>query len=260
MLQFCHHNETPPVQPVMTFSQQMTLATHFREHIRTLCTRKVCAVCAIEQIDTSYACITDVVGVDLLLANIESSPDAPRDALTTTVINGMKYCIHPDAVQGSIITVCNDCKACLARGEVPLFSLVRIDPGPRPSDLVPLTFFEERLVSLYRTTWKTVFVLKPTGGPNLPPHARQKAAKGHVIAFPNPTPDDMVKTLLRPLHTLTDDLLVVFLNYSSNSTDLHKLAEQYPAIKVRGKEVVKWSIHLCKVRLIRMCTSSTCIL
>ncbi len=106
---------------------------------------------------------------------------------------------------------------------------------------------EEKLVSVIRTLGKLVLLIKADGAPNLAPDCRQQCSKGHVIAFTNVEPQNLVEALLMPLDQLPEHLQVVFLNIATNDVDLKKLATTCKAIRVRGREVLKWAIWLCTV-------------
>jgi len=255
LFEFCRIDETVPIPAPRTFKDTMAEAQRMRDHIAMQCQREVCGVCAIAKNDTKKVRAASIPNLELLLADGPRTPEAPRDALTTSELDGKRYCVHPKGVSdNNILVICATCMQALKTKRIPPNSLVCIDPGERPAgnpdpdlNLEPLTFIEERLVSIYRTAWKIVFIMKPPGSNNLPPSCRQKCAKGHVIAFPNPTPDDLAGKLLRHISSLAQDLQVIFLNYATEGKDIEKLAQTYPALKVRGRVCVKWALHLCKV-------------
>jgi len=277
--EFCGVGEVVALAPVPTFTDHVATARSFREHLFKECDRTLCAVCCVEKsnitqltigLDKStqptqpvtQAALPPLPNSNLLLADLppppggQHPPEAPRHAHTVATIAGKRYCLHPAGVNDHLVNTCATCLQALRNGALPEDSLVCIDPGPRPSTsldpsgtLPPLRFFEERLVSIIRPSSKIVFVIKPQGGCNLPPDARQQCSRGHIIAFPSTTPQDLHRALLRPLGQVPDDIQVIFLNFISGKDNLVERASQQTckAICVRGKVVLMWAEHLSRV-------------
>jgi hypothetical protein len=259
LIDFCGINTKADCPAAFSFEQHVALGKQFRSSLDDSCNLSLCAVCAIPQVGVDAVHINDLPNKNVLQADGPSTPEAPRHGLTTCTLQGIVYCMQPDAVKGERVAVCPACLASLKRQHVPKESLVRVDTGliprsPDPKlDLAPLRMLEERLVSVIRTLGKMVYLIKPDVAPNLPPQCRQQCSKGHVIAFPNVDPQHMAEVLLMPLNELPDMLQVVFLFTASNLDDLLKMASQCKAICVRGPEVLKWIVHLCQVSNPLMC-------
>jgi hypothetical protein len=255
LIEFCAINQTSVCPPAFTFEQHVELAQDFRDSLDESCNLTLCAVCAIPQAGVESVHIDDLPHKKLLCADEPSTPEAPRHGLTTCTLKKVVYCLQPDAVKENQVSACPACLSALKKQKIPKESLVRVDTGliprnPDPKlDLAPLRMLEERLVSPIRTLGKLVYLIKPDGGPNLPPQCRQQCSKGHVIAFPNVEPQQLTEALLIPLNEIPDILQVVMLNIASNEADLEQLASMCKAIHVRGREVFKWAVHLCRVRL-----------
>lgn len=263
LIDFSGVNETSVCPEPPSFHQHVAWAQQFRDHVDKSCDLTLCAVCAIPQADVVALHIDHLPNKDLLRADGDKDdPTAPRHALTVCTIKKVKYCLQPDGVivsgtplRKNTVRVCASCQKDLKRGVIPKESLVRVDAGiipqsPNPKlNLAPLRMLEERMVSRIRTLGKLVLLIKTDGPSNLPPDCRQMCSKGHVIAFPNVEPQQLVNALLMPLNAVPETLQVVFLNIANNYADLVKLAAACKAIHVRGREVLKWAVHLCSVRI-----------
>jgi hypothetical protein len=126
---FCHFEEVVPLPPLPTFSDLMSIAKGFREHIAATCTRSLCAVCATPKEKVVRISYTKIPHAHLLLDAGSKSPAYPRHAHTTTLLGGSLYCLHPHAVEGDYVDICDECMASLKRKNIPPTSLVCIDPG-----------------------------------------------------------------------------------------------------------------------------------
>ena len=127
-----------------------------------------------------------------------------------------------------------------------------IPAGSIPDGLVPLTRIEENLVSKYRVH-RNLYVMKPAGWGWSAAGTQQLCHRAHVIATPNTGPDLVRDCLLEHPDKLADSLQVVFLvlvesdDPATISAAVKKMVERSPALHIRGAEVVKWAMHLCKV-------------
>jgi hypothetical protein len=207
--------QAPRELPGRHFQRHQATATAFRSTMDQHMPRHRCAVCAClnPKADTLACNLTAarssrsaIPNMELLRADYPKSPDAPRDAHTTAIVQRMgkptshAYClwvdsettVQPEGVQphDTWVNVCKECHGALkgtsARSPcAPPCSLVRIDPGI--NDLPPLTPLEAVIVAPLRTN-KHIIVLRPAF-PNQPEDQRQKAMRGHVIAFPSVHPN-----------------------------------------------------------------------
>jgi hypothetical protein len=254
LIVFCGVDMKPLCPAAASFEDNVALAKQFRYSLEKSCTLTLCAVCAIPQPEVNAVHIDALPNKEILRGDGNSTPEAPRHGITVCTLKEIVYCLHPNAVSDEDVSVCKDCLSFLKRNKVPSQSLVRVDTGPIPRNpdpklnLAPLRMLEERMVSVIRTLGKMVYIIKPAGAANLPPQCRQQCTKGHVIAFPNVTPQQIAKTLLLTEGELPQILQVVFLFTSSNRDDLEKMASTCKALRVRGPEVLKWALHLSQVR------------
>ena len=255
LVDFCGIDKESVCPTAFTFEQHVAAAQDFRDALDESCNLTLCAVCAIPQANVVSIHIDDLPHKKMLRADEESTLEAPRHGLTVCTLKEVVYCLQPDAVTDDNVSVCHACLTALKGKQIPKESLVRVDTGRIPQspdpklDLAPLRMLEERLVSPIRTRGKLVYLIKPDGASNLPPQCRQQCTKGHCIAFPNVEPQQLVDALLMPVNEIPEMLQVVFLNIVTNEVDLEKLASFCKAIHVRGQEVLKWAVHLSRVRL-----------
>ena len=118
--------------------------------------------------------------------------------------------------------------------------------------LVPLTRIEENLVSRYRVH-RNLYVMKPASWSWSAAGTRQLCHQAHVIATPNTGPNMIRDCLLAHPDSLIDTLQVVFLVLVESddpiviSNAVQKMVERSPALRIRGREVIKWAMHLSKV-------------
>ena len=117
-------------------------------------------------------CLSKIPHLDLLRGEGMTDAEFPREAYTRY----RDYCLqgagirHPngqregheqDASVDPFVDLCYPCRHALRGGRVPKASLVRLDPGPIPPGLLPLTIAEEQLLGVGRSC-RYVFVMKPT--------------------------------------------------------------------------------------------------
>lgn len=112
-------------------------------------------------------------------------------------------------VQAAVLypSVCGGCLASLQRGKAPKESYVRVDTGSLPiarsvaEQLQPLTLAESLLVSVLRPVRSHV-VLRPPGSTRRANDTYQWSMRGHVVAFPNPSPGHLAQCLPCPLEEM----------------------------------------------------------
>jgi hypothetical protein len=142
------------------------------------------------------------------------------------------------------IRMCRECLSSLDKGKVPPSSLVRFDAGSIPSGpdlhLVPLTVFEQNLVGLNHFC-ACVFVMKAA----MPSDEQQARFKKHCIAFKAGGPDELARCLL-PMDLVPSVMSAIFITVG-NASDVMKLCKEAKIFNVRGRELVKWAVHLTKV-------------
>ncbi len=87
--------------------------------------------------------------------------------------------------------------------------LVCLDPGEPPAGLPKLTLIEQLCLAPIRP-FRHMVVLKPTGAGNrtMPHDTLHRALVGHVIALPNPAPDQVASVFPMPLELLPDAIQV----------------------------------------------------
>lgn len=120
--------------------------------------------------------------------------------------------------------------------------------------MVPLTRIEENLVSRFRVH-RNLYIMKPASWSFTGAGTHQLCHKAHVIATPNTGADLVRDCLLSHPDTLSDTLQVVFLVLvDSNDPEViaaavDKMVKRSPSLQIRGREVVKWALHLSKVSM-----------
>jgi hypothetical protein len=77
--------------------------------------------------------------------------------------------------------------------------------------------------------------------------------RGHVIAFPNTSVGDLAKVLPIRVDQVQEVIQVIFLYIASEEEKKKKLAKASRSLHVRGKQIVLWAKHLCKVSLNLLC-------
>jgi hypothetical protein len=235
----------PPDLPVLDHPYLVKHASEFRQHMETNMPNCRCAVCARlhKQADVQVRCLMAKDGgancipnLHLLRADVPSTEDLPRPAHTRATIKGVDYCLQVDEKsmaptdnarrKGHMVYVCNNCLDALDGGakrepKVPTFSLVRCDPGflPATTDLPPLTYMESVLVGVLRPS-RHIIYLKPRGGLDANEMYSQKAMRGHVVAFPNPSPEALARSFPVRMADVPEVLQVVLLSSVTSDEDL----------------------------------------
>ena len=241
-----------PQLPAPSPEQMVRQAAAIRKRMEELTPDRLCAVC-------SCGCPRGSVKAyptDALLPRLNKllrcdgakAPQhgLPRDALTRTSIGGVDYCLQPLAVHadGSIMDVCDECMDGLKQDHVPMGSLVRFDTGTKPAHLEWPTLIEECCIGLWRPFCMTVLCAP---GKKVVPGTAHLGLKGHVTAFPNPTPQQLMQALPLPPERLSEFINVILMTPVSNLQQLKERARRCEALKVRGSVVAGWARHLATV-------------
>ena len=211
---------SPPAES-RSLEDDIHLASDMRRFMDIRNKTRVCAVCscrcaaghsAEEEDDadgdwTETMRISDIPNVHLLSKDGPKSEELPRDSLTT--IGG--FCLQPlamrpgeDASEDPHVDVCKSCMSQLQNKKVPMASLVRVDTGSIPDDLLPLTIMEEQLLGLGRAC-RYIFVMRPRGSDS---DMQQWCFRGHVIAFPNVTAEDISACFPMPFSEIPNNMQV----------------------------------------------------
>jgi hypothetical protein len=133
---------------------------------------------------------------------------------------------------GNIIKCCKECDKSLRAKKVPDASLVRFDIGPYPEQLEPLTWIEEMIVSVLRPCHHIIFV-KPVGSqPWRPNDTFTRAMRGHVVAFPNPAPEELSRIFPLSLEEVPDMLSVVLLAPAQSQEQAERMAKKVKILQV----------------------------
>jgi hypothetical protein len=146
-------------------------------------------------------------------------------------------------------TICHNCLTSLGNKNVPAASLVRLDPGEIPvaenskEQLLPLTMLEANLLASHRVM-RLCYIIRPWGNED----TVQKQQRGHVIAFPNNSVNELVSLFPLPIDKIPEVMQCIFLTLTSNKEELKKVASKAKALHVRGRQIKLWALHLCKVR------------
>jgi hypothetical protein len=191
---------TPPSVP-RTLEDDIQLAFDMRHFMDVRNKTKVCACCSCRceegdpnDDDKSYnptqrMLLRGIPNLDLLRVDGVKTEELPRDALTRMG----NYCLQPLGQPGldengeQLVDICQSCLNDLTRRKVPMSSLVRVDTGSIPDGLLPLSIVEEQLLGLGRAC-RYIFVMKPRGADS---DMQQWCFRGHVIAFPNVSVEDV---------------------------------------------------------------------
>ena len=210
----------PPAEP-RSLEDDIQLASDMRRFMDVRNKTRVCAVCscrcaaghsAEEEADadddwTETMRISDIPNVHLLSKDGPKSEELPRDSLTTIG----DYCLQPlamlpgeDANEDPHVDVCKSCMSQLQNKKVPMASLVRVDTGSIPDDLLPLTIMEEQLLGLGRAC-RYIFVMRPRGSDS---DMQQWCFRGHVIAFPNVSAEEISTCFPMPFSEIPNNMQV----------------------------------------------------
>jgi hypothetical protein len=126
-------------------------------------------------------------------------------------------------------TVCNECEASLKAGCVPKASLVRVDTGKLPSHLEPLTYLENKLLAPQRGS-RCLMICNT--GRRRPADTCHKYLRGHVVAFPNPSTNELCDQFPLEMSKIPEVLQVVFLVAAPDRAAIEALARKTPALQV----------------------------
>lgn len=203
-----------------------------------------------------WAAAASKLGTGTSAGEVLSSIAASHPSITCTPVHSLlqnKAAVYDQAKLSPKTTVnmCKDCHKCLQRKVVPHGSLVRVDPGCIPTadnpeeQLLQPTLIEETLLALLRPCRYTI-VLRP-GDSNQPSSTRQISLSGHVVAFPNPSPEMLASTFPCALEDLPSHIQVIFLKSAKTKEEVISMAKNSPALHVRGKQIVLWAWHLARV-------------
>lgn len=124
--------------------------------------------------------------------------------------------------------------------------------GSIPEGLVPLTRIEENLLSRYRVH-RNLYVMKPATMSYSAAGTLQLCHQAHVIATPNTGPNMVRDCLLAHPDSLEETLDVVFMVLVDSDdpavieASIKTMVDRSPSLRIRGKEVLKWAMHLSKV-------------
>ena len=256
------HVTTPRPLPSMTLKDHAAAALRLRQHMDERVPRHRCAVCACMCARGEvHACNASapkdhrvaIPNIHLLRADGPKTEATPRHGLTTAVLADtfdendafVEYCLwiddtstvpkdrrpKTDMADGTWVNVCKECMSSLKghsgkKPSVPPRSLVRLDPGLPDMDL--LTPLEALVVAPLRTN-KHIIVLKGAY-PNQPEDQRQKAARGHVIAFPNVHPQAIGASFPLSPDDIPEHVSVVLM---TNATSRAEVERRVATAKVR---------------------------
>jgi hypothetical protein len=228
----------------------------FREFINDRAPLHACCVCGkyCGKIEVSWYTPQQIRYLNVLLASIHSTDIQPRLGLTTTWldVDGVRkeYCLlsEPDAKcireeNGSVeLQVCTKCHDNLGKQRVPRDSYVYIDPGLRPPGLPKLWMLEQCcLASIRRNNF--LFIIKGGLQGTEVSFAR---TRGHVVAFPHTSPNDIIQALpVDPTTELPKFIRVCFIGvHAKDKQDLRALAGTTKCLHVRGAVINMWARHL----------------
>ena len=235
-------------------------ALAFRKEMDARIPSQVCAVCnsycsPASFPEVAWTKLKDLKGLELLRCDKARTELHPRPGFIKYIYNAQEYCLQPAAckagegVNDNVAHICKDCLCSLNNKTIPTWSLARYDPGELPiadnpdEQLKPLSMLEANLLAGNRVI-RYCYVVRPWGDPE----QVQKKQKGHVIAFPNNTVDELLGCFPVPLKKIPEVIHCVFLMIASERKKKRTLAAQSKALHVRGKQIILWARHLAKVR------------
>ena len=251
-----------------TIEESIEAAQAFRDYMTENAATELCAACGCYcppvDMRPNRTSVDAVMNLDLLLCGLPQDREngLPRAGLTSTIIDGMKYCIEPAAYhpEDHSLDLCHECYAALEAEKVPEASLVRIDIGPDPLGpdglhlLPPLTWIESWLVSPFRLH-QTILIcfgksdVWNTGARYFSP--RQKAQQGHSYSKLNPALDEFTGMIPFDLDRIPEFIQVVFCSWRKKGEEpLADQLQRMDCAKVRGPLVVKTAYFLIEVRSI----------
>lgn len=212
----------------------------------------------------------------LTSSELLKTPEFPLDSLTKTqlacmtTVSSLILFIFNRATRNVTVRVCTECTTDVSRSKVPTHSLVRIDPGPLPSHLPPLTFLEEEIIAPLRVK-RYVSMIGPYkkqqwndySGHSWPTDSPQNRAyfdqlRAHVTAFKSSAVKDLPAMLYPlPADELPNLINVVLISPAKDLEGIRSLARRSPMLKVRGDVVVQWCLHLQEIYRTKFDTSDT---
>lgn len=142
--------------------------------------------------------------------------------------------------------VCTHCLDSLTRSIVPPCSFVRVDVGPTPAHLPPVSLLESRCVAPGRASHRDILFLGRITGPK---DQRQQAMRGHLVATSAPAGDAIVKAFPCPAAEIPDTMRVVLTNTAKTRAQIASLLDRAESLRINGQNVVQWSNHVAAVHL-----------
>ena len=247
------HVTSPRELQSATLKDQAAAGLRLRQHMNEHAPRHRCAVCAcmcanaeVQPCNASapHGHRASIPNLHLLRADGPKSDAIPRDGQTTATLDDafdeadiQEYCLWVDQSStvpkhrrpktdidgGTWVNVCKECLSALKgrtgkAPSVPPRSLARLDPGLPDMDL--LTPLEALVVAPLRCN-KHVFALKGAY-PNQPDDQRQKAARGHVIAFPNIHPRAIASSFPLKREDVAEHVSVVLMTNTTSRADVER--------------------------------------
>jgi hypothetical protein len=202
----------------------------------------LCAVCSLSRRRCSMLPpwqVRELPNLHLLDKDGEVTPSCPRDGSTVVQLDGKRYCLQPDAIHGERCSVCDECMAALQQGKVPPASLARFDTGAKPAHLAWPTLIELLCIGFYRP-FRYIMLCTPGS-------SSSGSLLGHVVAFPNPSPSQLLRKLPLPPDELPQHITVALLTPCTTIEQLKARAAHCPALRVRGPVIAAWARHLAHI-------------
>ena len=134
--EFAGVHEESAVPQSAKWEDHVSAAQEMRDFLDSECNKTVCGVCSMlrRAVDIKSLAFGDIPNVDLLLKDGPTSPEHPRDGLTTVEHNGDVYCLQPAACTPNCtgdydVALCKSCRGHLEHKRIPPESLVCFDAG-----------------------------------------------------------------------------------------------------------------------------------
>lgn len=246
---------TPDLHKQWEFAQQ--IETVLRE---TLFETEICGCCGLD-VPRRDMCQAVAVPGDSRLELLRSRPDSQFLPVPTRVSlsaarpfgegtsSGANptYALHDYYEGRSSTKFCNDCNNSLDhKGKAPDCCILTVDRGPWPMDgNVPfpkLNYIERMAASAVKSTRYLTTVYDNPSKKNAAGHL-----KGHVTAFPKPSPaelrDVMQAEYPRSIATLGNDVRTVFMT-AMNEQEIYEKLDTVPELVIDGRAVYLWCSHL----------------
>jgi hypothetical protein len=233
--------DAPFTPPDCSFEGHVKAAAQFREKMWEGAPHPncICAVCVrmSSPTTTQHMNLTFLPNLELLRADIDGTPQLPRHAKTTRKLGGVEYCLAPAPLTRTsglpaLHTpphgadpeewgyACEECLSHLGQNRIPRASLVRVDPGARPVHLEPLTMLESNLLALGRTPARHIMTVSKSKGKRPNGLPEEMSNRGHVIALPNQTAENLATTFPCDPALLPDLVQVVMLYKADDDADV----------------------------------------